>query len=145
MKRRGDGREKGAALVEMAMVAPLLLLILFGMIEFGAVFAQFNDVRHGAREGARFAAVNSGSTTAIRDLVCNSMDFSNGIGQITVDLARGSANLGSTATITVTAGVDSLSGAPIIAGMLPSDVSSSIDFRLEQKATWNASAGMVCP
>ncbi len=142
---RDAPRERGAAIVEMAMVAPLLLLLLLGIIEFGAVFAQFNDVRHGAREGARFAAVNGGSATAIRDLVCDSMDFSNGIGQITIDLTRTSDTLGSTATITVTADVDSLSNAPMISSMLPGDVSSTIDFRLEQKATWTATAGMVCP
>jgi len=143
MKR--ERKERGAALVEMAMVAPLLFLLLFGIIEFGAVFAQFNDVRHGAREGARFAAVNGGSATVIRDLVCDSMDFSNGIGTITVDLARTSANLGSTANITVTAQVQSLSGAPMISSILPADVDSSIDFRLEQKATWSATSGMTCP
>lgn len=138
-------RERGAAIVEMAVVTPLLLLFLLGIIEFGAVFAQFNDVRHGAREGARFAAVNGGSATAIRDLVCNSMDFSNGIGNVTVDIARAGATLGSNATITVTADVNSLSNAPMITGFLPDDVSSTIDFRLEQRATWTATTGMACP
>ncbi len=141
----GDRRERGASLVEMAFVAPLLLILLLGIIEFGAVFAQFNDVRHGAREGARFAAVNAGTATGIRDLVCDSMDFSNGIGAITVDITRAGSSLGSTASITVTAQVDSLSNAPLITSLLPGDVSSTIDFRLEQTATWAATTGMACP
>ena len=57
--------ERGAALVEMAMIFPVIIMLLFGVIEMSWLFAQANDVRHGAREGARLAAVNFGDTTAM--------------------------------------------------------------------------------
>ena len=57
MKMRSQ--ESGAALVEMAVILPLLVLLLFGVIEASWAFAQANDVRHGAREGARLAAVEA--------------------------------------------------------------------------------------
>ena len=57
---RGKGDE-GAALVEFALIAPILFLLIFGVIEFGWAFSQNMDVRHGARETARLAAVNYGT------------------------------------------------------------------------------------
>ena len=50
--------KRGANLVEFAILAPLLVMLLFGIIEFAWIFAQNLYVRHGAREGARLAAVN---------------------------------------------------------------------------------------
>lgn len=52
-------RQQGAAAVEMALVTPLLLLILFGVLEFGVLFAQDLGIGGGAREGARVAATTS--------------------------------------------------------------------------------------
>lgn len=51
--------DRGAALVEFALIAVPLFLILFGTIEFASAFFQLNDVRHGAREGIRLIAVDS--------------------------------------------------------------------------------------
>src|SRR3970040_1599744 len=48
-------REEGASLVEFAVVAPLLFLLLFGVIEFARVGHGFNTVWTAAREGARYA------------------------------------------------------------------------------------------
>ncbi len=49
-------RQGGAAAVEMALLAPLLVLLGYGVIEFGIIFAQDLGMGNGAREGARFAA-----------------------------------------------------------------------------------------
>ncbi|MEI6207934.1 MAG: TadE/TadG family type IV pilus assembly protein [Desulfuromonadales bacterium] len=51
--------EKGQALVEFALILPLLLLLLFGIIEFGRAFFQKNMTINAAREGARFAVVQT--------------------------------------------------------------------------------------
>lgn len=50
-------RDKGAALVELAIVLPLLILIVFGVCEFGWVMYVNNALGNAGREGARFAAV----------------------------------------------------------------------------------------
>lgn len=52
-------KEKGQALVEMALILPVLLLLLFGIIEFGRIFSAGLMVTHGAREGARLGAVGA--------------------------------------------------------------------------------------
>jgi len=46
-------QERGAELIEMALVLPLLMLIIGGIIDFGFLFREFNVVTNAAREGAR--------------------------------------------------------------------------------------------
>jgi TadE-like protein len=55
--RRRAG-ERGQALVEMVIILPIFLLLVFGMIEFGRVFNYWIDMTHLANEGARYASVN---------------------------------------------------------------------------------------
>jgi hypothetical protein len=50
--------ERGTALVELALVLPLLLLLMLGMLDFGKAFHDWIDQTHVANEGARLAAVN---------------------------------------------------------------------------------------
>jgi len=47
--------QKGATLVEFAVVLPLLLVLIFGIVEFARIATEFTTVRTAAREGARFA------------------------------------------------------------------------------------------
>ena len=144
--RRHKSNERGANLVEFAILAPLLILLLFGIIEFGWLFGQFNDVRHGAREGARFAAVNAGDNAAILDSVCSAMEgLTAGMSSIDVSWTDG-VTVGSQSQITVTANVTSLSGLPLITTFLPSQLTSTVTFRLEQpSALWAPSSTVSCP
>ena len=50
-------QEDGTSLVEFALVLPLLLLLLLGMLDFGKAINYWLDDTHLANEGARFAAV----------------------------------------------------------------------------------------
>ena len=49
-------REGGAVLVEFALVLPLLLMLVFGIISFGIVFHHKLSLGDGAREAARYGA-----------------------------------------------------------------------------------------
>lgn len=49
--------ESGQAAVEFALVLPLLLVFLLGVVDFGFAFTTWNDSQHLANSGARFAAV----------------------------------------------------------------------------------------
>jgi Flp pilus assembly protein TadG len=51
--RRRAKSERGASLIEAALVVPLLILLAFGAAEFGFVFLDFLNVSSAAREGAR--------------------------------------------------------------------------------------------
>ncbi|MCD5344953.1 TadE/TadG family type IV pilus assembly protein [Agromyces sp. S2-1-8] len=52
-------RERGAAAVEFALVLPLLLIMLFAIIDFGWVLTQQLSVTAAAREGARYYAIHN--------------------------------------------------------------------------------------
>ena len=49
--------EEGAAAVEFALLLPLLVLLLFGLIQFGAAFNTRIQATNAAREAARLAVV----------------------------------------------------------------------------------------
>jgi Flp pilus assembly protein TadG len=49
--------EEGAAIVEFALVMPILALIVFGIIDFGRAFYTVNNIISAVREGARYGAV----------------------------------------------------------------------------------------
>jgi Flp pilus assembly protein TadG len=66
--RRRVRRQDGAAAVEFALVAGLLAMLIFGMLEYGLAFWQIQSLRAATREGARVAAVG-GDTTQIRNAV----------------------------------------------------------------------------
>lgn len=136
-KHRGNRNERGAALVEFAIVAPLLILLLFGIIEFGWIFGQFNAVRHGAREAARFAAVDGGDNNAIMAVLCNAVEGQGaGITSIEASLDDG-GTVGASATITVRFTVAGLTG--VFGAFLPPSMQTEAVFRLEQDSTqWGA-------
>lgn len=50
--------DRGAALVEFALLLPLLALLLFGTITGGLTLSRQNSVKNAAREGTRFGAIN---------------------------------------------------------------------------------------
>ena len=60
IKRR---REHGQALVEFALVLPILLMLLCGIIDFGWVYYNQMALSNAAREGARYAVIHYGQGT----------------------------------------------------------------------------------
>ena len=49
--------EYGAELVEMAIVTPILLLLVFGIVDFGFMFQRYVVLTNAAVEGARVATL----------------------------------------------------------------------------------------
>jgi Flp pilus assembly protein TadG len=54
--------ERGQSLVELALVLPLLILLLSGMVDLGRAFYGYISITNGAREGARYGARHFGQT-----------------------------------------------------------------------------------
>jgi Flp pilus assembly protein TadG len=62
--RRLRREERGAVIVEFALVVPFLFLIVFGIIDFSRAYAQLNNINSSLREGARFGAAMQTPTEA---------------------------------------------------------------------------------
>lgn len=52
-RRASRANERGATVVEFAVIAALVLVIVFGILEYGLIFLQEHYVADAAREGAR--------------------------------------------------------------------------------------------
>lgn len=143
--RKRINREHGASLVEFAMIAPFLILLLLGVVEFSWVFAQNLDVKHGAREGARLTAVDeSGDNALLGAEICGRMDLVGG--EATVTWVADPTDYGNTTTLEVGDGVSvsvatpfsTLTGA--IDWAFPTSLTtldSTVEIRIEQAPTWS--------
>lgn len=91
--RRG---ERGAALLELAMTLPLLLLVSVGIFEFGRCYQTWQVVTNAAREGARLAVLPSANAGNIEARVRTYMQD----GQLT-NVAGASVTVDSTGSISI--------------------------------------------
>jgi len=67
LKTKLTREEKGASAVEFALILPILVLLLFGIIQFGIAYNNYLAITHAAREGARLAAVGKYSEEIVRE------------------------------------------------------------------------------
>ena len=68
--RRANGRQRrGAAAVEFAVVAPIFILLIFGMIEVGRGIMVEQILTNAAREGARAAILDGATSSAVKTSV----------------------------------------------------------------------------
>lgn len=59
--REGPSKEGGAAMVEMALILPILIILVFGIIQFAIAFNRVQGLHAAAREGARTASISTSS------------------------------------------------------------------------------------
>jgi Flp pilus assembly protein TadG len=68
--RRLRRRDRGQALVEFALVAPILLFLLLGIVDMARAWNSFQVLTDAGREGTRRAVVDNGSTAQeVRDVI----------------------------------------------------------------------------
>jgi Flp pilus assembly protein TadG len=155
--RRQVGRDResevdaGAAAVEFALVLPVLLALLCGIIDFGLVFGQSLQLRNLGREAVRLAAVNHGAapgvtaaaqSTQLLQAACTRAGSFTGV--TTVQLERpGGAAVGDTVRVVVTSSLTSSTG--LLSSILDGrDQHATAEGRLEQRATWST-VTVTCP
>jgi Flp pilus assembly protein TadG len=88
-KRQGGSDERGAAMIEFALAATLLLVLLFGIITYGYVLSFKQGMTQAAAEGARAGAVSSTPTPAATAAVTRSVSAFNktcGTGGLTCNI-----------------------------------------------------------
>lgn len=63
--RRTEPGDRGASLVEFAFVVPLLAMFLFAIVQFGLAYDAKQSINSAAREGARYAALETSTVAGI--------------------------------------------------------------------------------
>jgi hypothetical protein len=125
--------ESGQALVEFALVGTVLLMLVFGIAEFGLALNSQNDETHLANEVARYAIVNqnpggSQSLPAWAKAQADNNIIAGG-GQVCISFPNGSSNIGDPVQVKVTA---TMNWVPVL-GVGPSTaISGTAVMRLEQ-------------
>jgi Flp pilus assembly protein TadG len=83
MRTRPSTKQSGAALVEFALVASILFLLLAGTYEFGRAFTFYDALCKGTRDGARYmsvakkATINSSAVSTAKDIVVAAANAAN--------------------------------------------------------------------
>jgi hypothetical protein len=141
-RRRGSGNtnERGASLVEFALVVPIFLLLVMGIIDFSIAFNDYNRVRSGVAEGARqgvvanFSAAGCAEASASLNLACITKER---IGldaadtRVKILLPEGTYEVGDPLRVCAMHDVDSITG--MFDVILDTRVAtSSIDMRIER-------------
>jgi hypothetical protein len=68
-------KQEGAAAVEFALIAPILVILVFGILQFGVAFLHVQTIRSAVREGARYAAVGGTKTDIQQHTQASSLDY----------------------------------------------------------------------
>jgi Flp pilus assembly protein TadG len=102
-KRRS---EAGTTVVEAAFVFPVMLLLLFGIGEFGIAFTQWNSLTNAAREGARMGVVFRAPCDDTGSVITNSVIS-------TVETFASSSGLDPNIITTTVTGVCTGTGTPL--------------------------------
>lgn len=115
MKRNASRRRRaGAAVVEFALVGPLMILLTMGMIEIGRAVMVKQILVNASREGARLASLPGTSTSDVSSQVSDELSSQtiNGATVTTTPSDLSSASAGTPVTIKVSVPASSVSWIP---------------------------------
>lgn len=115
--RAAARRDDGASAVEFALVLPLLLLLVFGIISFGLYFAGSLGLSNASREAARYGVVQNRTCTDIATTLRDSADGTLGINYpiaFTISRPASSGTVGCSGSIAASGTITYASGASTI-------------------------------
>lgn len=124
------GQESGQALVEFALVLPLFLLLLFGLIEMSILGYSYISVNNAARTGVRVASVGKDDATIIT-AITNSMILDTSVMTIEISPPYDERLSGQPVTVNISYPVPLI--VPIVEGIFPNpfNIEASLSMRLE--------------
>jgi Flp pilus assembly protein TadG len=142
--RRGAD-ERGVSIVEFALVLPVLLILLFAVLDFGKAFNYWIDGTHLANEGVRWAVVNKnpGSSGSLQEYVRQQADTPElrnggtasvpGPLQVCIGFPDGSATVGDPVAVTTTSTYNWLPFLGNRIGITQTTLTASATMRLEAR------------
>ena len=132
-RHKKQDTRSGTAALEFALIAPVMILFTFGMVELGHVIMMKNAATQACREGARLAVTPTATTEAVRAAVTEELDIYD-ISEpiITINpVTLGSAQPGQTVTVSVEVNLESNSWIPGLVSPIVTSVSAETKMRRE--------------
>jgi Flp pilus assembly protein TadG len=141
--------ESGQALVEFALVLPVLLVLVFGALDFGKAYNYWIDSTHLSASGARWAAVNknpgAGGGQTLQQYIRDQADTAElregGTSAVAnpltvcINFPDGTANIGDPVEVTVSTEYNFLNYLQVETGVTSKTITGSSTMRLEQIPT----------
>lgn len=90
--------EKGQSMVEFALIVPVLVLLLLGIMDFARIFHAYLTIDHAGREAARAASIGKDAAT----VTSIAMDQGSSIGLKATHVTVSTGSSGTNATIKIT-------------------------------------------
>lgn len=112
--------DKGQSLVEFAIILPILMLLVMGIIEFGMMLNSYLAIQNASREGARYGIIGT-SNGDIQNLVASTSPSLNS-SYLTVDITPNDGSRKSGDTLTVKVSYEYHLTVPIISSLLGDSV-----------------------
>ena len=126
---------RGAAIIEFALLAPVLFMLVLGMIEFGRVLMVAQLLTDAAREGGRLAVVAGSNTDKVTSTVDSFLTNAGVNGAHTsVSPDPSAANQGDSITVTVTVPASVVSWLPTPIFTAGQTLSGSVIMRKESNS-----------
>lgn len=123
--------KKGQALVEFAIILPVIMLLLMGMLEFGMMLNTYLELENASREGARTGIVGSTDTDILNRIITISPGLDSK--KLTVNITPDVSQRTSGATLTVEVTYSYQMTVPIISNLFsnPIQLNAQTSMRIE--------------
>ena len=74
VKQRRPSSRRGLAVIEAALLMPLLFALLLGCLQYGWCFLKVQQLEQAARQGARIGALQTGTNSKVTTSIANIMN-----------------------------------------------------------------------
>jgi len=123
--------QKGQAMVEMALILPILLLLFMGIFEFGRVMNAYLVVNNAAREGARSTALGGSTLQAVQSVEDSFSGLDLARVGVSITPEESARTRGGTVLVTVSYDIDLVT--PVISALMdnPHHIEITTSMRME--------------
>ena len=102
--------ERGAVAVEFAILAPVLITLLMGIMEFGRAYNAQVSLTNAAREGVRVMAISNNQTSALTAAKNAAVSLSPALVDSNISFSAASCTTGAQMTVTINYTLNTLTG-----------------------------------
>ncbi len=122
---------RGQALVELALIVPILLFLVLGVVEFGRLFNAYMTVQHAAREGARLGILGASDNEIRNRVLQNTVSLDPALVSVAIAPSSSSRTSGTILTVYVSYNFTVLM--PLLSSVIGSSipVTAALSMRME--------------